>query len=286
MCAIRPPRYPTHRAPRPDGLNFKILKQNWNIIKDDMIRFFEEFRVKGCFPKALNNSFITLIPKKLCPQDLNDFRPISLISSMYKVLAKVLAERAAVLINDPPTDFFQLKSGLRQGDPLSPFLFNIVSEGLNALISKAVQTGLFQGVNVRKVRSFPISHLQFVDDTLIFCDAKKESLWNVKRVLRCFQLSAGLRINFSKSTLIGVGVEENLVHSCGNDLGCLVGSIPFRYLGLLVGANPAFKAIGIRSLKASKMEALVLEIFELEMKPCYVNGYDDMETRKRRAGES
>ncbi|GKB53478.1 cysteine-rich receptor-like protein kinase [Tanacetum coccineum] len=243
------------RAPGPDGLNFKILKQNWNIIKDDMIRFFEEFRVKGCFPKALNNSFITLIPKKLCPQDLNDFRPISLISSMYKVLAKVLAERlksvmelvvgtsqfafiknrqildcilianevihslkysksAAVLINGSPTDFFQLKRGLRQGDPLSPFLFNIVSEGLNALISKAVQTGLFQGVNVRKVRSFPISHLQFVDDTLLFCDAKKESLWN-----------------------------ENLVHSCGNDLGCLVGSIPFRYLGLLVGANPAFKAV-------------------------------------------
>ncbi|GKC59266.1 cysteine-rich receptor-like protein kinase [Tanacetum coccineum] len=81
------------RAPGPDGLNFKILKQNWNVIKDDMIRFFEEFRAKGCFPKALNNSFITLIPKKLCPQDLNDFRPISLISSMYKVLAKVLEER-------------------------------------------------------------------------------------------------------------------------------------------------------------------------------------------------
>ncbi|GJX57525.1 cysteine-rich receptor-like protein kinase [Tanacetum coccineum] len=86
------------RAPGPDGLNFKILKQNWNIIKDDMIRFFEEFRVKGCFPKALNNSFITLIPKKLCPQDLNDFRPISLISSMYKVLAKVLAERLKLVM--------------------------------------------------------------------------------------------------------------------------------------------------------------------------------------------
>lgn len=75
------------------------------------------------------------------------------------------------------------------------------------------------------------------------CDANKESLLNVKRVLRCFQLSAGLRINFSKSTLIGVGVEENLVHSWGNDLGCSVGTIPFRYLGLPVGANPAFKAV-------------------------------------------
>nr|GEY28844.1 cysteine-rich receptor-like protein kinase [Tanacetum cinerariifolium] len=155
----------------------------------------------GCFPKALNDYFIALFPKKLCPQDLNDFRPISFISSMYKVLVKVLAERlkpiielvvgtsqfafiknmlilecilianevchslkysktggmifkidfekaydtvewVAVLINGSPTDFFQLKKGLRQGDPLSSFLFNIVSEGFNALISKVVQTGL------------------------------------------------------------------------------------------------------------------------------------------------
>ncbi|PWA45296.1 hypothetical protein CTI12_AA518920 [Artemisia annua] len=71
----------------------------------------------------------------------------------------------------------------------------------------------------------------------------KQSIWNMKRVLRCFQLSAWLKINFVKSTLIGVGIEDSVVHSRVDDLGCSVGTIPFRYLGLPVGANPAFKIV-------------------------------------------
>ncbi|GKC86679.1 cysteine-rich receptor-like protein kinase, partial [Tanacetum coccineum] len=72
---------------------FKSISTLHNVIKNDTVDFFREFHVKGRFSMALNNYFIALIPKKLCLQDLNDFRPISLISSIHKVLSKVLAGR-------------------------------------------------------------------------------------------------------------------------------------------------------------------------------------------------
>nr|GEV12617.1 cysteine-rich receptor-like protein kinase [Tanacetum cinerariifolium] len=82
---------------------------------------------------------------------------------------------AAVLVNGSPTEFFPMKRGLRQGDPLSHFLFNIVSEGFNVLLTQAKEVGLFSPVDVGRAKSFLISHLQFADDTLIFC--KAEALW-------------------------------------------------------------------------------------------------------------
>lgn len=61
--------------------------------------------------KELNNTFLALIPKKLAPESLNDYRPISLVGSMYKVLAKVLANRMkkvmCSVIGEIQTDFVE-----------------------------------------------------------------------------------------------------------------------------------------------------------------------------------
>lgn len=77
----------------PDGFNFKFIKQFWDIIKYDFLRFLDEFHVNGVFPRGLNASFIALIPKIVDPQALNDYRPISLIGCTYKILAKILANK-------------------------------------------------------------------------------------------------------------------------------------------------------------------------------------------------
>ena len=58
-----------------------------------MVQFFKEFHATGKLVKGLNSSFIVLIPKKENPGGLNDYRPISLINSIYKILAKVLSRR-------------------------------------------------------------------------------------------------------------------------------------------------------------------------------------------------
>ncbi|GLT95878.1 hypothetical protein SLE2022_135350 [Rubroshorea leprosula] len=81
------------KAPGPDGFNFNFLKCVWSCLKEDFMSFFEEFHQNGRLVRGLNSSFITLIPKKLNPLELKDFRPISLIGCLYKLLAKVLANR-------------------------------------------------------------------------------------------------------------------------------------------------------------------------------------------------
>lgn len=91
-----------------------------------------------------------------------------------------------------------MERGLRQRDPLSPFLFNIVSEGLNGLFRKAMELGLIRGATFGS-NDVHISHLQFADDTILFLKPSLEYLCNDRRILRCFELVAGLRINFHKS---------------------------------------------------------------------------------------
>ncbi|KAL4386453.1 hypothetical protein GQ457_09G021090 [Hibiscus cannabinus] len=105
----------------------------------------------------------------------------------------------SVLVNGVPTDSFQIARGLRQGCSLSPMLFNIVGECLNLLLSKAVRASLFSGFVIgRGSNSMEITHLQFADDLIIFCDASLDQVRNIKRVLRVFELASGLQLNLKK----------------------------------------------------------------------------------------
>jgi len=76
---------------RSDGFNLKFIKASWSLLKEDVKRFLRKFHVNGVFPRGRNASFITLIPKIEDPQNLGDFRSISLVGCMYKILAKILA---------------------------------------------------------------------------------------------------------------------------------------------------------------------------------------------------
>lgn len=82
-----------YKSPGPDGINFGFLKQFWNVLNDDFWRFVTDFHCNKRLPKGINATFISLIPKVNSHQRLHDFRPISLVGCMYKVLAKILANR-------------------------------------------------------------------------------------------------------------------------------------------------------------------------------------------------
>jgi len=71
----------------PDGVNFGFIKEFWLTLKDDIMRFIMEFHENGKLARGTNTTFIALIPMVKNPQKLNDFRPISLVGSMYKILA-------------------------------------------------------------------------------------------------------------------------------------------------------------------------------------------------------
>ena len=116
-------------------------------------------------------------------------------------------------------------------------MYIIAAEGLSWLFRRAKECGLVKGAEINK-GELSLTHLQFADDTLVFCEANREELVNVKRLLRCFEIVSGLRINFKKISLSGVGVKEVELKDFAAIINCRVQSLPIKYLGLPLDANP------------------------------------------------
>uniref|UniRef100_A0A2N9EQD7 Reverse transcriptase domain-containing protein n=1 Tax=Fagus sylvatica TaxID=28930 RepID=A0A2N9EQD7_FAGSY len=87
------------KAPGPDGFSMAFFQKCWQVVETDVMAFFGEVYEHCKFEKSLNATFISLIPKKMNATNIRDFRPISLIGSMYKLLAKVLANRLARVLD-------------------------------------------------------------------------------------------------------------------------------------------------------------------------------------------
>jgi hypothetical protein len=146
----------------------------------------------------------------------------------------------SVLVNGSPTEDFKVGRGLRQGDPLSPFLFLIAAEGLAGLMRRAVLLRKFKGYHVSDNMQFQM--LQFADDTILMGEGTRENLWAIKTLLRSFELVSGLKINFIKSKLYGVNIAPSFLAAGSAFLSCQSESIPFKFLGIQVGANPRRRA--------------------------------------------
>lgn len=98
-----------NKALGPDGFNLACIQKIWKVMKDEVMQLMQEFYANGKLAKGLNSSFIALVPKKENVVELVDFRPISLVNSIYKILAKVLSRRLKkvipIVINEAHTAF-------------------------------------------------------------------------------------------------------------------------------------------------------------------------------------
>lgn len=92
------------KCPGPVGVTFGFIKDFWNILSNDVMRFLLEFRKNGHLTKQINNTFIALIPKVNSPEHLDEYKPISLVGIMYKILAKVLANILRMVIGNVISD--------------------------------------------------------------------------------------------------------------------------------------------------------------------------------------
>lgn len=81
------------KSPGLDGFGGQFFKSCWELVKEDVYRVFTDFHRNSKLCKCMNNTFISLIPKVGNPVDICEYRPISLVSSVYKIIAKVLANR-------------------------------------------------------------------------------------------------------------------------------------------------------------------------------------------------
>lgn len=134
-----------------------------------------------------------------------------------------------VLINGEYSSSFAHKRGLRQGDPLSPMLFNI---GVD-VFQKMIQVG-------NSILSAPLSNklqdsmvaLQYADDTAIIANGDITSLVTFKLILRIFSAISGLQVNYSKSTFVPLGIDGNDLHWVQAVMGCSRSDFPITYLGM------------------------------------------------------
>lgn len=273
--------------------------------------------------RGLNAAFIALIPKSNHPASASDYQPISLIGSVYKLIAKVLTGRLqkvmpyllsetqftftkgrqiadrimianevvdamnksesggillkldfakaydnvdwnfllgtmsemgfgqrwitwihgcistgslAFLVNGSPTNFFAIEKGLRQGDPLSPLLFNICANVLSCMLQLLLSEEVCCGYKLRE--RIVLNHLQFADDTLIFCEPDPGQLSRINDTLEAFLWASGLKVNFSKSHLYGCKVDSKRVSEMADSIDVSVGELPFGYLSVPLGGNP------------------------------------------------
>jgi len=100
-----------------------------------------------------------------------------------------------------------------------------------------IEAGRFRGYFVGNDSALCLSHLQFVDDTLIIGEKSWSNVWSIRVVLMLFEHVSGLKVNFTKSLLTGVNVSDSWLHEA-LVLNCRVEIFPFVYLGLPIGGDP------------------------------------------------
>ena len=307
-----------------DDFTIAVFQDCWDVIKEDLVRVFAEFHNSGIINQNTNASFIVLLPKKSQSKKISDFKPISLITCLYKVIAKVLSGRLrgllhetihstqgafvqgrqildavlianefvdekrrsgeegvvfkidfekaydyvkwdfldhvlekkgfsskwrswmrgclssvsyAILVNGNAKGWVKASRGLRQGDPLSPFLFTIVADVLSRMLLKAEERNLLEGFRVGRNRC-RVSHLQFADDTILFANPREEELQTLKSLLLVFGQISRLKVNLDKSNLFGINLDQNHLSRLALLLDCKASDWPILYLGLPLGGNP------------------------------------------------
>ncbi|KAM1524905.1 hypothetical protein ACFX10_009445 [Malus domestica] len=144
----------------------------------------------------------------------------------------VFSVKFEVILNGQPGNKFAPSSGLKQGDPLSPYLFIFVGEVLSRLFQEAAATNLLDGMRIGL--SGPcISHLFFADDTLLFLRADEKNCRNLINILGQYCDASGQRVNVQKSSVyFGVNVPKVVAVELGSILGMSVVDNPGIYLGV------------------------------------------------------
>ncbi|KAA3486462.1 reverse transcriptase [Gossypium australe] len=137
-----------------------------------------------------------------------------------------------VCLNNRNSEWFFPSGGLRQGDPLSPYLFLICAEGFSTLLQDAKQKGYMAGAPIGRER-FSVNHLFFTDDCIFFGYASGEGARVVRDVIQEYEMISGQRVNYDKSLIyFGANVENEIKADIINLLGVRVASSPEKYLGL------------------------------------------------------
>ena len=116
------------------------------------------------------------------------------------IMACVQSVAYVVLLNGQPVGNIKPTRGLRQGDPLSPYLFLLCAMGLQSLIHQAEMDGHIRGVAICR-NGHKVSHLFFADDSVLFCRATETECNKILEILEVYEKGSGQKINKEKTNL-------------------------------------------------------------------------------------
>ncbi|XP_058762472.1 uncharacterized protein LOC131635855 [Vicia villosa] len=208
------------KAPGPDGYPTGFYQRSWKVVGNKVCEFIKDVWRNPFRIAEVNQTDICLIPKMENPQTVSHFRPISLCNSIYKIMSKMVIKE----IELPPTmlniimhsitsvetnvnwhgakgNFFRPQRGIRQGDPISPYIFVLCMDKLTHLIENAIRENKWQTIKMGK-HGPGISHLMFADDVLIFGEATEEQMINVVDILQRFGKMSGHEVSNEKSSVL------------------------------------------------------------------------------------
>ncbi|XP_020272645.1 uncharacterized protein LOC109847817 [Asparagus officinalis] len=146
------------------------------------------------------------------------------------IMECISTPKFSISINGTPHGYFQGARGLRQGDPLSPYLFVIGMEYLSRKLNTLKGDRLYRFHP--KCSRLKITHLAFADDLLLFGRADMNTISRLRDCLAEFSKTSGLEANPSKCSIFMSGVDDNLKNQICNLLNFTEGTMPLKYLGL------------------------------------------------------
>lgn len=159
---------------------------------------------KASFPLSISKTLVTLIPKVKVPFSFRDFRPICLVyfgfpsQLMELILFCVASSYLSLLWNGKKLPHFSPKRGLKQGDPLSPYLFVICMEKLALMINDSMTKGSQKSIKISS-QGLPIILFFFLRMIFIFTKAKASQVKNVFVIMGEFCTMSSFKINVAKS---------------------------------------------------------------------------------------
>ncbi|KAK3189472.1 hypothetical protein Dsin_029033 [Dipteronia sinensis] len=238
-----------NKALGPNGFNARFFKITCDIVSEDVISAVQEFfRIKPCLPDIISPSqsaFVAgrcigdniLLVQELmrnyhkdasCPRlalkvdlmkafDMVDWGFLLETLAAFHFPPKVImwikacltTPKFSISINEELAGFFSEKRGLRQGDPMSPYLFVIAMEVLSKIMAKRIEDSPSFKFHWR-CDKIKLSHICFSDDLIMLCHGSLSSARVVKAALEEFSLLSGLHANHAKSNIFTSAVSHTI----------------------------------------------------------------------------